>query len=187
MRSFCLYCLAALTAGAVLVSNGVTDETPDPFNDEVFDTDVVSERVVEVPGPRSELEDLRVKYLEAARQRAEIMDEAALREAVESEEKSVAELRARQALKKVEQELERIADEYSETTAGQQSVEVHKLLQSLSRNGRTKSHGTSDGRFFDDPGTISEPLNEDAFDYDLPETDATPQQGRDRAFQRSKR
>ncbi len=158
MKSFCLYCFAALMAGAVLVSHGVTEETADPFGD-VFDTDNANDAVVEVPAPRSEIDDLRAQYLEAAKQRAEMMGEDALREAVETEEKSVAELRAHQALKKVQQELERIGDEYSDTIAGQHAAVLLSQLQQLDRNGRPQQ------RVFELPG---DPV-EDSFYDDRPD------------------
>lgn len=160
MKSFCLYCFVALMAGAILVSHGVTDETPGPFGDEVFDVDVASEAVVEVPVHRSEIDDLRAKYLEAAKQRAEMMDEEALRDAVETEEKSVAELRARQALMTVEQELGRIADEFTDTAAGQHAAILLRQLQQLDRNGRSQQRAfelpgdSVDDSFYDDRPTF---------------------------------
>jgi len=189
MKSFCLHCSAALIAGVALVAHGVTDETPDPFGDAVGLPDV-SEAVVEVPAPQSDVEGLRAKYLEAARQRAEMMDEDALREAVETEEKSVTELRARQALRKVEQELERIGDEYSDTIAGRNAVVIFNELQKLNRNGRVRLRDTfledhfENDRAFDDPDGL-EPRKDNAFG-DLPETDATPVRNRDRPFRPSK-
>ncbi len=190
MKLFYVYCFAALTAGVILVSRGVTDETVDPFGD-AFGAEGASEGVVKVPAPRSDVEELRAKYLEAAKQRAEMMDEDALREAVESEEKSVAELRAHQAVKKVEQELERIADEYSDTAAGQHAVVVFNQLQHLNRNGRARPHDDfsddhfDDDRRFDDTDVL-EPRKDEPFD-DLPEDNATPVPDRETPFRPSKR
>ena len=72
------------------------------------------------------------------------MDADELREALELEEKKVAELRAQLALKQVEERLRQITTEYSETTAGRQA---RALLMSLQKSNADVQRGQFDVRF----------------------------------------
>lgn len=133
MKSFAVSVAVVSLTGLVLISQGVTEENLAFFpagtqdDPDLFSFDEPQE-TVEV-APADPVESLREQYLEAARQRASLMDEAALRAAVESENSLVAELRAKQALQQVEQKLEQIIGEYPETAAGQRARRLLITLQ----------------------------------------------------------
>lgn len=164
MRSTGLLCCVVVLAGVVLISPGRTEENLQFFSADGQDSSrpeaaagpvryQAPQEVVELSPAASGVETLREQYLEAARQRASLMDEAALRRAIESEETQVAELRAQQSLQQVQQQLQQITDEYSKTVAGRRAQQLLNHLQSMEddRDGRFFEETSNGSRFRDDP------------------------------------
>ncbi len=140
MKSYVLPCSAALLAGTLLISQGVSEENLTFFAPQSEDDGALAPLesadvdVVEL-APTTDLRALREQYLDAARQRASLMDEAALREAIATESKMVDELRAQQALLKVEQQLQQISVEYAETAAGDRARRLLIRLEATEDRG----------------------------------------------------
>ena len=132
MKSIGLCCGAALLAGCVLVSQGVSEDNLTFFAADDLgtsqDTVVAAPDTVTVD-PDDNLESLRKQYLEAAQQRAGLMDQVALQQALNAEKKAVAELRAKQQLQLVEQQLQQITNEYPQTAAGKKAKGLLMQLQ----------------------------------------------------------
>ena len=118
MRTFTVYYFAALLTAGVLISNGRADHPADsPSFPEVSTEPIRSNEAVEVPDGPGELQRLRDKYARAAQQRSELMDETTLREPIDSQEKSVVELKAQNALEDIKQQLGQTLKLYSNTKA----------------------------------------------------------------------
>lgn len=168
MKTFGVCCFAALLVGIVLNSHGVTDDnltffspedtqSSDPFGnktDEPATVEFVEEiEIVEVAPREVGLEALRRQYLEAAKERAGLMDAEALRQAIEAEQSTVAELQAQRALKQVEQQLEQISERYADTLGGRRARNLLSQLRARERN-------NNQGFIFEDPSGFSEDLSE---------------------------
>ena len=126
MRALSLYCFATVFAVIVLVSHGVSDDQDTSPNSLEFST-----AGVEVARPDDGIGDLRRQYLDAAKQRASLMDERALRQAIDAGGKMVAELRAQQAFNQAEQQLQQITREYPDTRAGRRAQKLLHALQGV--------------------------------------------------------
>jgi len=146
MKTLMLFCFAAFATTAVFVSRAQTDEVPS--NAPLFlDASGFSDDAVELQPARDDLNALRGQYLDAARQRSELMDEEALRKAIAGEEKSVAELHAQRSLDQVEQQLLQITNEFTATAAGRRAAALLEQLTML----KQQAQHQGDRHLFGDP------------------------------------
>lgn len=159
MKAFGVCCFAALLMGIVLNSHGVSDDNLLFFANQESDSfrsnseEESDAGLVEVAPQEEGLEALRRQYLEAAKERAGLMDAEALRQAIEAEQSTVAELQAQRALKQVEQQLEQISERYADTPGGRRARNLLSHLRARERN-------DSRGFIFEDSSGFGEDLSE---------------------------
>lgn len=188
MKLFGLYCGAVILAGAVLISQGMTQDNLVFFSadgpnaplsitaDPGVEQDVTAD-LVELAPASSGVDGLRAQYLEAARQRASLMDEQALRKALQLEEKKVAELRAQQALRQVEERLQQITSEYPETEAGRRAGRLLHQLQNPAVDRGFRSFDDFDSGPSDDVDRFSRDADDAEDDFAAPPAQGSRDRG----------